>query len=129
MTLPSGTVTFLFTDIEGSTRLLQELGDRYGDVVRDHRRIIRDHLGERGGTEVDTQGDAFFFSFARARDAVAGAIAAQRALQEHTWPAGAVVVFAWACTPASRPLARTDTSASTSFGPRGSAPPATAGRC
>jgi class 3 adenylate cyclase len=91
MTLPSGTVTFLFTDIEGSTRLLQDLGDRYGDVVRDHRRIIREHLGEHGGTEVDTQGDAFFFSFTRTRDAVAGAVRAQRALQEHAWPAGAPV--------------------------------------
>ena len=84
--LPGGTVTFLFTDIEGSTRLLQELGDAYGDVVRDHRRILRDQLGDKGGTEVDTQGDAFFYSFPRARDAVAGAVAAQRALADHAWP-------------------------------------------
>jgi class 3 adenylate cyclase len=84
--LPGGTVTFLFTDIEGSTRLLQELGDTYGDVVRDHRRILRDQLGDKGGTEVDTQGDAFFYSFSRARDAVAGAVAAQRALAGHSWP-------------------------------------------
>ncbi len=89
--LPSGTVTFLFTDIEGSTRLLQRLGDDYGDVVRDHRRLLREHLGAKGGTEVDTQGDAFFYSFPRARDAVAGAVAAQRALAEHTWPQGAEV--------------------------------------
>jgi class 3 adenylate cyclase len=89
--LPGGTVTFLFTDIEGSTRLLQQLGDDYGDVVRDHRRLLREHLGERGGTEVDTQGDAFFYSFPRARDAVAGAVAAQRALAEHEWPDGAEV--------------------------------------
>jgi methionine aminopeptidase type I len=78
--LPGGTVTFLFTDIEGSTRLLQELGDAYGDVVRDHRLLLRGSLGDKGGTEVDTQGDAFFYSFPRARDAVAGAVAAQRAL-------------------------------------------------
>jgi class 3 adenylate cyclase len=84
--LPGGTVTFLFTDIEGSTRLLQELGDAYGEVVRDHRRILRDHLGEKGGTEVDTQGDAFFYSFPRAREAVGGAVAAQRALADHAWP-------------------------------------------
>jgi class 3 adenylate cyclase len=84
--LPGGTVTFLFTDIEGSTRLLQELGDAYGDVVRDHRKLLREHLGEKGGTEVDTQGDAFFYSFTRARDAVAGAVAAQRALAAHEWP-------------------------------------------
>jgi class 3 adenylate cyclase len=87
-TLPGGTVTFLFTDIEGSTRLLQELGDAYGDVVRDHRRLLRENLGDKGGTEVDTQGDAFFYSFPRARDAVAGAVAAQRALAAHEWPDG-----------------------------------------
>jgi class 3 adenylate cyclase len=85
-TLPGGTITFLFTDIEGSTRLLQELGDAYGDVVRDHRRLLREHLGDNGGTEVDTQGDAFFYSFTRARDAVGGAVAAQRALAAHEWP-------------------------------------------
>jgi class 3 adenylate cyclase len=89
--LPGGTVTFLFTDIEGSTRLLQQLGDAYGDVVRDHRLLLREHLGEKGGTEVDTQGDAFFYSFPRARDGVAGAVAAQRALAEHEWPDGAEV--------------------------------------
>jgi class 3 adenylate cyclase len=84
--LPSGTVTFVFTDIEGSTRLLQELGDRYREVVRDHRRLVRDTFGEHSGREVDTQGDAFFYSFTRARDAVAAAVAAQRALAEHEWP-------------------------------------------
>jgi class 3 adenylate cyclase len=84
--LPGGTVTFLFTDIEGSTQLLQRLGDRYGDVVRDHRRIVRDALSAHEGTEVDTQGDAFFYSFSRARDAVAGAVAAQQALAGHAWP-------------------------------------------
>jgi class 3 adenylate cyclase len=89
--LPAGTVTFLFTDIEGSTRLLQELGDRYGDVVRDHRRLVRDTFGEHDGREVDTQGDAFFYSFTRARDAVSAAVSAQRALAEHAWPDGAEV--------------------------------------
>jgi class 3 adenylate cyclase len=89
--LPGGTVTFLFTDIEGSTRLLQQLGDAYGDVVRDHRKLLREHLGDKGGTEVDTQGDAFFYSFPRARDAVAGAVAAQRALAGHEWPDAAEV--------------------------------------
>jgi class 3 adenylate cyclase len=89
--LPGGTVTFLFTDIEGSTRLLQQLGDSYGDVVRDHRKLLREHLGDKGGTEVDTQGDAFFYSFPRARDAVAGAVSAQRALADHEWPDGAEV--------------------------------------
>jgi class 3 adenylate cyclase len=90
-TLPGGTVTFLFSDIEGSTRLLEQLGDRYGDVLRDHRRILRDELERAAGQEVDTQGDAFFFSFTRARDAVRGAVAAQRALGAHEWPDGAAV--------------------------------------
>jgi class 3 adenylate cyclase len=84
--LPVGTVTFAFTDVEGSTQLLKELGDRYADVVRDYRRIVREALAAAGGNEVDTQGDAFFFSFPRARDAVAGAVAAQRALAAHDWP-------------------------------------------
>jgi class 3 adenylate cyclase len=86
-TLPGGTVTFVFTDIEGSTRLLQELGDEgYGRVSGDHRRLVRESFGAHGGTEIDTQGDAFFFSFPRARDAVAGAVDAQRALRDHEWP-------------------------------------------
>jgi class 3 adenylate cyclase len=87
--VPTGTVTFVFTDIEGSTRLLQELGDAYGDLVRDHRRILREAMTARGGQEVDTQGDAFFFSFPRARDAAEAAAEAQRALAEHDWPGGA----------------------------------------
>jgi class 3 adenylate cyclase len=89
--LPSGTVTFLFSDIEGSTRLLEQLGDRYADVLGDHRRILRERLGEANGQEIDTQGDAFFFSFMRARDAVTGAVAAQRALAAHAWPDGLAV--------------------------------------
>jgi class 3 adenylate cyclase len=84
--LPSGTVTFLFTDIEGSTALLRELGDRYADLLAQERSILRETLTGTGGQEIDTQGDAFFFSFTRARDAVAGAVAAQRAVAEHDWP-------------------------------------------
>src|SRR6478672_861476 len=88
-TLPGGTVTFVFTDIEGSTRLLQELGDEgYGSVSGEHRSLVREAFGARGGTEIDTQGDAFFFSFPRARDAVAAAVDAQRALRDHEWPGG-----------------------------------------
>jgi class 3 adenylate cyclase len=86
--LPGGTVTFLFSDIEGSTRLLQELGDDYALLVDDHRRIMRSCLGERGGTEIDTQGDAFFFSFPRAKDAAEAAVEAQRSLAAHEWPQG-----------------------------------------
>src|ERR1700745_4055382 len=87
--LPGGTVTFVFTDIEGSTRLLQELGDEeFGRVSSEHRRIVRETFGTHGGTEIDTQGDAFFFSFPRARDAVTAAVEAQRALRCHDWPGG-----------------------------------------
>ena len=87
--LPGGTVTFAFTDIEGSTRLLQELGDEvYATVAAEHRQIVRSAFTDHGGTEIDTQGDAFFFSFPRARDAAAAAVAAQRALRTHTWPDG-----------------------------------------
>jgi class 3 adenylate cyclase len=88
---PTGTVTFLFTDIEGSTKLLQQLGDGYAAVVADHRRILRETFGAAGGREVDTQGDAFFYSFQRARDAVRAAVEGQRALAEHDWPHGAEV--------------------------------------
>jgi class 3 adenylate cyclase len=88
---PTGTVTFLFTDIEGSTKLLQQLGDRYGAVVAEHRRLLRDAFAAVGGREVDTQGDAFFYSFQRASDAVAGAVAGQHALHDHEWPDGVQV--------------------------------------
>jgi class 3 adenylate cyclase len=90
-TLPSGTVTFVFSDIEGSTALLKQLGERYEAVLSDHRRLMRERFGERGGVEIDTQGDAFFFAFTRARDAVAAAVEAQRAHAGHEWPDGAAV--------------------------------------
>jgi class 3 adenylate cyclase len=86
--LPSGTVTFVFTDIEGSTELLKRLGDDYGEVLTSHRRIIRDAFGSTDGIEMDTQGDAFFFVFPRARDAVAAAVEAQRTHAATTWPGG-----------------------------------------
>jgi len=89
--LPKGTVTFLFTDIEGSTRLLKQLGDRYGEVLADHERLLRAAFKQAGGQEIDTQGDAFFVVFTRGRDAVAAAVAAQRALAEHPWPEGTAV--------------------------------------
>jgi predicted ATPase/class 3 adenylate cyclase len=80
--LPSGTVTFLFTDIEGSTKLLQELGDAYAEALAGHRKVLRRAFADHGGSEVDTQGDAFLVAFARAKDAVAAAADAQRALAE-----------------------------------------------
>jgi class 3 adenylate cyclase len=62
--LPTGTVTFLFTDVEGSTRLLEEVGDEaYDEALAEHRRIVREACTEHAGVEVDTQGDAFFFAF------------------------------------------------------------------
>ena len=70
----------LFTDIEGSTRLLQELGEHYADVLTEHRRVLREAFSRHGGVEVDTQGDAFFVAFARASDAVSAAGEAQAAL-------------------------------------------------
>jgi len=88
--LPAGTVTFAFTDVEDSTALLQELGDGYGDVLGEHRRIVRDTFG-RDGVEIDSQGDAFFFAFPRAREAVAAAVEVQRAHAAHEWPHGARV--------------------------------------
>jgi len=86
--LHGGTVTFVFTDIEGSTELLKRLGDRYGEALAEHRRVIRGTFGQRGGQEIDTQGDAFFYCFERARDAVGAAVAAQLALASHDWPDG-----------------------------------------
>jgi class 3 adenylate cyclase len=90
-TLPSGTVTFVFSDIEGSTSLLKRLGDHYEQVLSDHRKLMREGFTERGGVEIDTQGDAFFFAFPRARDAVAAAVDAQRAHAAHDWPDGSAV--------------------------------------
>jgi predicted ATPase len=79
--LPTGTVTFLFTDIEGSTRLLHELGESYADALAEHRWHLREAFARHGGVEVDTQGDAFFVAFARAADALAAADDARRALE------------------------------------------------
>src|SRR5687768_6645530 len=86
--LPSGTVTLLFTDIEGSTRLLERLGDRYLEVLGGHRRLLRAAFARFDGREVGTEGDSFFVAFARASDAVAAAAQGQRALAAHRWPEG-----------------------------------------
>ena len=89
--LPSGTVTFLFTDIEGSTRLLKALGPDYDAVLTDHERILREAFAAARGRVVDTQGDSFFAVFARAGDAIAAATTAQLALARHAWPDGTEV--------------------------------------
>ena len=89
--LPRGTVTFVFTDIEDSTELLKRLGDEYAELLSGHRRIVRDAFAASDGIEMDTQGDAFFFVFSRARDAVAAAVEAQRGHAAATWPEEATV--------------------------------------
>jgi predicted ATPase/class 3 adenylate cyclase len=90
--LPAGTVTFLFTDIEGSTRLLQSLGDlAYAKALVDHRLLLRAAFASHGGRELETQGDGFLVVFPRATDAAGAAITAQRALQAHPWPAGGTI--------------------------------------
>ena len=87
--LPIGTVTFLFTDIEGSTKLLKQLGgERYGDALARHQLILRDVFAESGGHEIDTQGDSFFVAFRRAKEALSAAVACQLRLAEGSWPDG-----------------------------------------
>jgi class 3 adenylate cyclase len=86
--LPSGTVTFLFSDIESSTQLMRTLGEGWAQAHAEHRRIVREAFRRAGGREVDTQGDAFFAVFPRARAALDAAASAQRSLREHAWPGG-----------------------------------------
>ena len=86
---PTGTVTFMFSDVEGSTRLLSRIGtERYESALQLHRRILRDAFNRFAGHEVNTQGDSFFVAFGRAQDAARAAVAAQRALRRHAWPDG-----------------------------------------
>jgi len=87
--LPSGTVTFVFTDIEGSTRMLHELRERYSDVLAGHARILRAAFEGHGGREIDTQGDSFFVAFRTAKDALAAAVEAQRNLATEPFLEGA----------------------------------------
>jgi class 3 adenylate cyclase/streptogramin lyase len=89
--LPSGTVSLLFTDIEGSTQLQHRLGDSYRVVVNDHRRLLEDVIAAHGGRVVDRQTESFFAVFSRMRDAAAAAADAQRGLAAQEWPEGAEV--------------------------------------
>ena len=89
--LPSGTVTFVFTDIEGSTRLVRQLRDRYAEVLAEHQRLLREAFSKHGGHEIDTQGDAFFYVFGSAHGAVLAVVEAQRALSSYPWPDGTEV--------------------------------------
>ena len=89
--LPSGTVTFLFTDIEGSTRLLQQLGDKFTSLLAGHQQILEQACVAHGGRVINTQGDSFFVAFPSAVDAIHAAVQAQRALAAHSWPDGSTV--------------------------------------
>src|ERR1700730_456659 len=89
--LPTGTVTLLFSDIEGSTQLLQQLGDHYPFMLAEYRQLLHATCRQWNGHEVDTQGDSLFVVFARATDAVRAAVEMQRALAAHTWPNGVAV--------------------------------------
>jgi predicted ATPase/class 3 adenylate cyclase len=90
-TLPTGTVTFFFSDIEGSTRLIQQLGERYPQALLAHHTLLRDSLASNGGHELRTEGDSFFIVFDSALKACIGAAAAQKALHAHQWPDGGAV--------------------------------------
>ena len=127
--LPSGTVTFVFSDIEGSTGLLKQLGDGYGGVLADHRRLVREAFSRHDGAEIDTQGDAFFFAFARARDAVAAAVEAQRAHAEHAWPEDAAVRVRMGLHTGEPALGEEGYLGSTSYVRPGSARPGGAATC
>jgi predicted ATPase/class 3 adenylate cyclase len=89
--LPAGTVTMVFTDIEGSTALLQSLGERYAEVLADHNRLIREAFAQHDAFERGSAGDGLYFVFASAREAVQAAVDAQLALAAHPWPEGAAV--------------------------------------
>ncbi len=101
--LPTGTVTLLFTDIEGSTRLLDHLGEGYADVLAEHRTVLRDVFSRHNGVEVDTQGEAFFVAFSRAPMRWP-----RRARPSATWRTGRFA-SGWAFTPGSRSSRRRDT--------------------
>src|SRR5919109_3714664 len=86
--LPHGTITLVFTDVEGSTQLVQRLGDRYAQVLDDHRRLFHDAVERESGVVVDQRGDEFFVAFEDARRAADAVVAAQKAFAEHDWPSG-----------------------------------------
>ena len=127
--LPSGTVTFLFTDIEGSTSLVQRLGDRYGRMLDDHRHLLRIAVEGAAGVEVDCRADEFFGAFADAREAVRAAVSAQRALKLHQWPGKVQPAVHMGIHTGEPALAAGAISASTSIVPRASVLQQVAGKC
>src|SRR6266704_1895240 len=116
MDLPTGTLTFLFTDIEGSTRLMQEMGDRYVQAQVEHHAILREAFKSTAGRELRTEGDSFFCVFESALDACGAAAQAQRGFIERSRHFGCASVF----TPARRNWSARSTSASTCTTRRGS---------
>ena len=126
--LPTGEVTLLFSDIEGSTRLLHRLGDTYGDVLATHHQVLRTVWDEFGGVEVNTEGDSFFMAFSQAAAAVEAAMAAQRCSRDKHGRTVTQCASGWVCTPVRRGCAAATTGASTCTTPRGSAQPRTGAR-
>src|SRR5512143_3710707 len=86
--LPSGTVTFLFTDIEGSTQLLQQLGEKFAALLSEHEQLLREACESHNGSVIGTQGDSFFVAFPRAADAIGAVVKSQRELAGRAWPNG-----------------------------------------
>ena len=120
--LPTGTVTFLFTDVEGSTRLLEEFGDGVRSALAEHRRVLREAFARHGGVEVDTQGDAFFVAFPPAPDA-----SRPRPKEGRRWPPGRSTC-GWSAH-GHAVVGEEAMSASTCIGRLASRRPRTAGRC
>jgi hypothetical protein len=127
--LPRGTVTFLFSDVQGSTRLLTRLRDRWADVVGEYQRLLRAAFVEHDGREVHTENDAFFVAFARASDAIAAAVSAQRALASRRWPEGVDVRVRIGVHTGEAEVRDDDYVGWTCTARRGSARPATADGC
>jgi class 3 adenylate cyclase len=127
--LPRGTVTFLFTDVEGSTRLLKQLRDQYGEVLEAQQRVLRQAFADHSGREIDTQGDSFFVAFPRAKDAVAAAVQAQHALADESWPEGAEVRVRMGPHTGEPTVGGEGTRGSASIARHASPPPAMAARC
>jgi Adenylate and Guanylate cyclase catalytic domain len=125
--LPSGAVTFLFTDIEGSTRLLTQLRERYAEVLAEHQRLLRAAFAAHGRYEVDTQGDSFFVAFSSAREALLAAVEGQLALLSHPWPEGVEIKVRMGLHTGQRSRPTAGIPASPYTAPYGSARPALPG--
>ena len=123
---PTGTVTFLFSDIEGSTLLADQRGDEWPKLLEAHREILRRAIASGSGSEVGTEGDSFFVAFPTAAGAVAAAVQSQRELAAHEWPGGSPIRVR--ITPVKRHWRARTTWASTCIGRPGSQRPAMAAR-